>query len=81
MVKKLKTFIRQYIYHYHITRVNKIFNMPSQLNTQTIRTNQVAFTYSCTTQTFIWFESFKREKLTRPTLRRSKSVFSGLDKQ
>jgi hypothetical protein len=55
--------------------------MPAQLNTQTIRTNQVAFTYSCTTQTFIWFESFKREKLTRPTLRRSKSVFSGLDKQ
>jgi hypothetical protein len=55
--------------------------MPTQVNTRTSRINQVAFTYSCTTQTFIWFESFKREKLTRPTLRRSKSVFSGLDTQ
>lgn len=55
--------------------------MPTQLNTQTIRINQVAFTYSCAAQTFIWCESFKREKLARPTLRRSKSVFSGLDTQ
>ena len=55
--------------------------MPSQPNTRTSRINQVAFTYSSNAQTFIWCESFKREKLARPTLRRSKSVLSGLDKQ
>ena len=52
--------------------------MPSQPNTRTSRINQVAFTYSSNAQTFIWLN---REKLARPTLRRSKSVLSGLDKQ
>ena len=58
--------------------------MLSQLNTRTSRTyviNEVAFTYSSNAQTFIWCESFKREKLARPTLRRGKSVLSGLDTQ
>ena len=55
--------------------------MPSQPNTRTSRINQVAFTYSPPAQTFIWFESFKREKLARPTLRRTKSVVSRLDEQ
>ena len=58
--------------------------MPAHLNTRTSRIyaiNQVAFTYSSNAQTFIWCESFKRDKLARPTLRRSKSVLSGLDKQ
>ena len=80
----MKSFVRRYIYHYHITRVNKIFNMPTQSNTRISRIyaiNQVAFTYSCNAQTFIWCESFKREKLARPTLRRSKSVVRGLDTQ
>ena len=55
--------------------------MQCQLNTRSSRVNQVAFTYSPPAQTFIWFESFKREKLARPTLRRTKSVVSGLDTQ
>jgi len=67
------------IFHYYIKLVRHIFNMPVQLST---RINQVAFTYSSTAQTFIWIESFKREKLARPPkLRRSKSVISGLDTQ
>ena len=56
--------------------------MPSQLSARFSRkyvSNQVGFTYSPTAQTFIWCESFKREKLARPTLRRSKSVVSGLN--
>ena len=73
------------IFHYYIKLVRHIFNMPVQLNMPSqlsTRINQVAFTYSSTAQTFIWCESFKREKLARPPkLRRSKSVISGLDTQ
>ena len=53
--------------------------MPLQLSIRMSRTNQVGFTYSPTAQTFIWCESFKREKLARPTLRRNKSIISGLN--
>lgn len=56
--------------------------MPSQQSVRMSRKyvrNQVGFTYSPTAQTFIWCESFKREKLARPTLRRNKSIISGLN--
>jgi hypothetical protein len=74
----MKYIYAKNIFHYYIKLARHIFNMPSQLSS---RINQVAFTYSPPAQTFIWFESFKREKLARPTLRRTKSVVSRLDKQ
>jgi hypothetical protein len=77
----MKYIYAKNIFNYYITLVQNIFNMPPQLNTRLSRINQVAFTYSSTAQTFIWCESFKREKLARPTLRRSKSIVRGLDTQ
>jgi hypothetical protein len=75
----MKYIYAKNIFHIHIKLARSIFKMPSQLITRLSRNNQVGFTYSSTAQTFIWCESFKREKLARPTLRRNKSVVSGLN--
>ena len=58
--------------------------MPPQISVRLSRThvfNQVGFTYSPTSQTFLWYESFKRDKAARSPIVRTKSIFSGLNTQ